>query len=164
MKRLGTGVLLLSLCCVNQAFSRDRMVITFKDGRVQSFDTATITKVDYVDVQQAPATDQAHPPGCWTGHFAGTDISGYAMDITLEEKGGRVEGGYSYDHKAKGQHVTAVIENATIEGNTLRGTWRQVTGVADSGRFEWRWWPGDRCATFEGTFDGIKYWHRMTRQ
>lgn len=164
MKRLCVGVSLLSLFCVEPAFSQNRMVITFKDGNVQSFDTATIVKVDYVSVQQAADADQAHPPGCWAGHFTGTDISGYAMDINLDEKDGRVEGGYSYYHKAKGQNVTAVIENATIEGTTLRGTWRQVQGVTDSGRFEWRWWPGERCGTFEGSFDGIKYWHKMKRQ
>lgn len=163
MKRLSVGVL-LSLLSVNPAFSGERMVITFKDGTVQSFDTATITKVDYVAAKQAPGRAPAHPSVCWAGHFAGTDISGYAIDINLDEKEGRVEGWYSYHHKGKGQDVTAVIENATTDGNILRGRWRQVKGVADSGRFEWQWWPGERCVMFEGTFDGIKYWHKMKRQ
>lgn len=148
------------------ARSEDRMVITFKDGRVQSIDTATIARIEFAPSARPapPSTPVPTPaPGTWTGHFAGTDTSGYAMDINLVERNDRVEGGYAYFHKGEGKHVTAVISQTVINGDVLRGTWRQTTGILASGTFEWRWLPGERGRAFEGSFNGTKFWVRMTR-
>jgi hypothetical protein len=86
------------------------------------------------------------------------------MEINLVEKNGKVEGGYAYYHKGQGQNVTAVISNAVIEGDVLRGTWKQIKGIMGEGKFEWKWLPNEKCRVLEGTFDGTKYWLRMTRQ
>ena len=157
MKKIFVVVLLAVVISTTYAFSQDKMIITFKDGQVQSFDTNTILKIEYGSTQSSASA-------CWTGRFKGNDISGYAMEINLVEMDGRVDGGYTYYHKGQGQNVAAVITNAVIEGGVLRGTWKQVKGVAGEGKFEWRWLPNEKCRIFEGTFDGTKYWLRMTRQ
>ena len=100
---------------------------------------------------------------CWSGHFTGTDISGYPMDITLSENNGRVEGGYRYYHRAQQKEVTAMITDTSLQGNVLRGRWKQIKGIVASGNFEWKWLPNAQCRSFEGTFDGIKYWGKMTK-
>jgi hypothetical protein len=154
MKKFVFIALLSMVICIGfAAYSQDKMVITFIDGKVQSIDLKTISKIEY----KASAT-------CWTGHFSGTDISGYAMDINLVETDGRVEGGYTYYHKAQGQDVTAILTVTVVEGDTLKGTWKQIKGILAEGRFEWKWLPNERCRAFEGTFDGTKYWQRMNRQ
>jgi hypothetical protein len=100
---------------------------------------------------------------CWTGHFTGTDTSGYAMDVRLKERNGVVEGGYSYFHKAQGKQVRAVILDARMDGEVLAGRWKQVEGILAEGQFQWRWLPGQRCKTFEGSFNGTKFWNRIGR-
>lgn len=153
MKKVLFIALLSMIICVGSAYPQDKMVITFTDGKVQSIDLKTISKIEY----KSSAT-------CWTGRFSGTDIGGYAMDINLVETDGRVEGGYTYYHKAQGKNVTAILANTVIEGDTLKGTWKQIKGIIAEGRFEWKWLPNERCRAFEGTFDGTKYWQRMNRQ
>lgn len=145
------------------ALAGDQMLITFQDGRKQSIDTSTILRIEF----QPGGKSAVIPPAkteCWTGHFRGNDTSGYSMDINLRETNGRVEGGYSYYHRGQQKQVTAIIKDATITGGVLRGTWKQVSGIVAQGRFEWTWLPGAECKDFEGRFDGIHYWRRMTRQ
>lgn len=144
-------------------------------GILEKFDTAKETEL-MKQIESAIAAGSTPPnswkapttpssaSACWTGRFTGLDISGYAMEINLVEKNGRVEGGYSYYHKGQGQNVVAVISDAVIEGDVLRGTWKQVKGIMGEGKFEWRWLPNEKCRVLEGTFDGTKYWLRMTRQ
>lgn len=163
MKRVWMAVAALMVFWTGAALAGDQMIITFQDGRTQSIDTGTILRIEF----QSAGTSAVTPPaatGCWTGRFRGTDTSGYAMDINLRETDGRVEGGYAYYHRGKQRQVTAVITDAVITGRALRGTWRQVSGIPAEGRFEWTWLPGSECQAFEGSFDGIRYWRRMTRQ
>jgi len=154
------GILLVVLA--GTAFAQDSMVITFQNGTKQTIDTSTILKIEF---QRAGASAGAtrEPTGCWTGHFKGNDTSGYAMNINLRQTDGSVEGGYTYYHRGQQKQVSAIITDTAVTGNTLRGTWKQVSGIIAQGRFEWKWLPGSECQAFEGTFDGTKYWHRMAR-
>ncbi|PKN34330.1 MAG: hypothetical protein CVU61_09125 [Deltaproteobacteria bacterium HGW-Deltaproteobacteria-19] len=163
MKKEWLVISLLLVFWAGTVLAGDQMVITFQDGRTQSFDTSTILRIEF---QTAGASSGSMPAltGCWTGRFRGTDTSGYAMDINLRETDGRVEGGYAYYHRGQQRQVTAVIADATITGRVLRGTWRQVSGIPAEGRFEWTWLPGSECQAFEGSFDGTRFWRRMTRQ
>lgn len=163
MKRVWLVVAAWLVFCTGAALAADQMIITFQDGRTQSIDTGTILRIEFQSAGSSAATPPA-ATGCWTGRFRGTDISGYAMDIKLREMDGRVEGGYAYYHRAQQKQVTAVISDAVVTGRVLRGTWRQVTGIPAEGRFEWTWLPGGECQAFEGSFDGTRYWRRMTRQ
>lgn len=144
--------------CTGSAASAETLAITFKDGRVLTFNTKDIAKIDF----ETPSRTGGKAP-CWDGAFTGSDISGYPMKLELREHDGTVEGGYSYFHKARGVAVTAVISETVVDGDVLRGRWKQVTGIPAEGRFEWRWLSGDRCRSLEGNFDGTKYWPRMTR-
>ncbi|MFH1091306.1 MAG: hypothetical protein V1742_07030 [Pseudomonadota bacterium] len=168
MKKVLFIVLLLTVLCAGAVLAQDKMIITFKDGSVQSFDTNNIIKIEFQSAKPSttytPTPSPAPSSQCWTGRFAGLDTSGYAMDINLTEKDGIVTGGYSYFHKGENKQVTAIIVNAKIEGDRLRGTWKQIKGIIAEGPFEWKWLPGQKCQAFEGTFSGTKYWHRMTRK
>jgi len=149
---------LLLIFALGIGFAQEKMIITFKDGRAQTLDTNTIQKIEF---RSTPASTEAD---CWTGHFSGTDSSGYAIDINLSVKNGVVEGGYSYYHKAQGQSVTAIITNTLVTGDVLRGNWKQTKGVVAEGKFEWTWLPNRKCAAFEGSFDGTKFWTQMIRR
>jgi hypothetical protein len=174
MKRLIFWAMLFGMYAVGTAMSQDTMIITLKNGTVQNIDTRDISKIEFKSAQgqrptSSPATTTKDDPqltqsGCWTGHFTGTDTSGYAMTINLVEKNGSVEGGYSYFHKGEGKSVTAVISNAVINGDALRGKWKQIQGIESEGTFEWKWLASAKCKTFEGSFNGTKYWPQMRRQ
>lgn len=168
---------LLTIAVPGTSLAQEKMVVTFKDGSVQTFETASIARIEFQSVKPPAATGDSAPPAsappasappaagpCWTGRFGGLDISGYAMDIELTEKDGAVTGGYSYLHKAENKQVTAILVGARVEGDRLKGTWKQVKGIVAEGPFEWKWLPGQKCQAFEGTFSGTKFWHRMVKK
>jgi hypothetical protein len=164
MKNAFFGILMFLWLAMGIGATQDKMIITFKDGRVEALDTNAILKIEYKSASIPIVTTAPPATECWAGHFAGSDTSGYDIDISLVVRNGVVEGGYSYYHKAQRQNVTAVITNTVVEGDVLRGKWRQTTGVIAEGKFEWRWLPNRKCAAFEGTFDGTKYWSQMARR
>lgn len=163
MKKFFAVVILMTVMMAVNAFSQDNMIIRFKNGSSQIIDMSSVDRIEFGNAA-APSYGTPAASGCWTGHFAGSDISGYGMDINLQEQSGTVTGGYSYYHKAQGKQVRAVILDATVQGDTLRGRWKQVEGVSAEGQFEWRWLSGEKCMAFEGTFDGTRYWQRMTKR
>lgn len=165
-KRYVAVMILMGMFAAN-AFAGN-MTIRFKDGTYNVIDVSRIERIEFSDGPPSTAAPAPNEPtaasGCWTGHFTGSDISGYAMDITLAEHNGDVTGGYRYFHQAEGKQVRAIIENAVIQGNGLRGRWKQVEGIVAEGDFEWRWLSGEKCVAFEGSFSGTKYWNRMVKR
>lgn len=145
------------------ASAQNTMVITFKDGKTLNLDTNAILKIEYQQGHVSGHPSTSPQPDCWTGRYAGNDISGYGMDININESFGKVTGGYTYYHKGQQKYVTAVIDGV-VEGNAIKGRWRQVSGIVAEGNFVWRWLAGKECSAFEGSFDGTKYWQRMTKQ
>jgi hypothetical protein len=174
MKNLILLALLFGVFAIGTAASQDAMIITFRNGTVQNIDTSAISKIEFRSTQgqtstSSPSTITKNVPqettsGCWTGHFAGLDTSGYSININLVEKNGTVEGGYSYFHKAQGKSVTAVISNVVINSDVLRGKWKQTQGIIAEGTFEWKWLSSNKCQAFEGAFDNVKFWNQMRRQ
>ena len=53
MKKIFVMVLLAVVISTTYAFSQDKMIITFKDGKVLSFDTNTILKIEYGSTQSS---------------------------------------------------------------------------------------------------------------
>lgn len=155
---------LVFLFCTGTAFSQEKLHITFKDGKELSFDTNSIQKMEFRSTQPATQPAAQSAAGCWAGHYSGVDTGGYPMDIHLTEIDGKVEGGYKYYHKAEQKDVSAVLTDVTIQGNVLRGRWKQIKGIIFDGGFEWKWLPNGKCQSFEGMFDGTKYWPRMNKR
>lgn len=143
---------------------RTTLVIIFKDGHQQSFSLAEIARIEFRGNAESNTPTVRPVDSNWTGRFVGVDTSGYPIEISLTEQNGGVGGGYSYYHKAQRKQVRAIIVDTRIEGDTLRGRWKQVEGIISEGGFVWRWLAGQRGKAFEGTFDGVRYWTRMTRR
>lgn len=150
---------------------RSTLVITFTNGSTQRFNMSEVARIEVSASHQpapvAPTSKTQTVPtkaSLWEGTFGGSDTSGYPMDIRLQVRNGVVTGGYSYFHKVASKQVRAVITDTSVQGDTLTGRWKQVEGIIAEGRFVWKWLPNQQGKAFEGSFDNIKYWHRMTRQ
>lgn len=112
MKKFLLGMFCLLVLCCGSVLAQDKMIITLKDGRVLSFDTNSILKIEYLSAQPSS-----------TGAESSQTIHGKMVSIQS----------YNYQtHFIRHANFLAEITPISSELDKKDSTFKVVPGLADN--------------------------------